>query len=312
MHMYLAIYDRLLFLNELLRMHLWALSGLLLIGIFVCLWTSRLDCFVAFVIQGRGSSRRWNNNLPTGSWLNPYFLPEGLLLVNFGWAHDCIPLTNDDGFFVAENSSTKTTQAKEKKRKNSRCERQWIVYIDPVSSSYRKRVFFWGEWERVLYLLVSTHTIRCGGGGLVPLSSAQGWLDAYFVNIRTCEVKRNIQKGTNKPRKRKKNKKINNLWTWSCNQRRVGDFSFPSHRLFSSSCCCYYYICLRLSFVILFPPSDWIFSPDRDDQNEDAKTKAPKRDSRTEMTKQCRPKTKFTTRNFLSALASRGNWILDC
>jgi hypothetical protein len=27
--------------------------------------------------------------LPTGSWLNPYFLPEGLFLVNFGWAHDC-------------------------------------------------------------------------------------------------------------------------------------------------------------------------------------------------------------------------------
>jgi hypothetical protein len=62
---------------------------------------------------------------------------------------------------------------------------------------------------------------------LVPLSSAQGWLDAYFVNIRTCEVKRNIQKGTNKPKRKK-----NNLWTWSCNQRRVGDFSFPSHRLF--------------------------------------------------------------------------------
>ena len=32
---------------------------------------------------------------------------------------------------------------------------------------------------------------------LVPLSTSQGWLDAYFVNIRNCEVKRNT-KGNNK------------------------------------------------------------------------------------------------------------------
>jgi hypothetical protein len=110
---------------------------------------------------------------------------------------------------VAENSSTKTRQAKKKEKKNSRCERQWIVYIDPVSSSYRKRVF-------LVRMRESSFSLSAGLDAhhpmwwwwLVPLSSAQGWLDAYFVNIRTCEVKRNIQKGTNKPKRKK-----NNLWT---------------------------------------------------------------------------------------------------
>jgi hypothetical protein len=91
--------------------------------------------------------------------IEPIFSPRRSSLGEFRMSPRLysVPLTNDDGFFVAENSSTKTRQAKKKEKKNSRCERQWIVYIDPVSSSYRKRVFF-GENEREFFICWSRRT----------------------------------------------------------------------------------------------------------------------------------------------------------
>ncbi len=190
------------------------LSGLLLIGIFVCLWTSPPSGLFCCFCNPRRILEALEQQFANRQLIEPIFSPRRSSLGEFRMSPRLysVPLTNDDGFFVAENSSTKTTQAQKKKekKKNSRCERQWIVYIDPVSSSYRKRVFWENEREFFFFICWSRRT-PSDVVVLVPLSSAQGWLDAYFVNIRTCEVKRNIQKGTNKPKREKRKK--NNLWT---------------------------------------------------------------------------------------------------
>jgi hypothetical protein len=107
---------------------------------------------------------------------------------------------------VAENSSTKTRQAK-KKEKTAAVSGNGLC----ISIRFRRLI------ENGFFLVRMRESSLSAGldahhpmwwWWLVPLSSAQGWLDAYFVNIRTCEVKRNIQKGTNKPKRKK-----NNLWT---------------------------------------------------------------------------------------------------
>ncbi len=128
-------------------------------------------------------------------------------------------------------------------------------------SGFRRRrengffVFGWlsKENEREFFFIWSRRT----PSDVVPLSTAQGWLDAYFVNIRTCEVKRNvyIQKGTNKPTRKKENTygvdpAINGV---------SGDFSFPSIAFLLLVVV----ITCRAAFhwlSFLFPSSDWIFS----------------------------------------------------
>ena len=141
----------------------------------------------------------------------------------------------------------------------------------------RKRVFFLESWrqerktrrkkkaretERMRVPFIwSRHTPS--DVVLVPLSTSQGWLDAYFVNIRNCEVKRNT----------KGHQQTKILMEWSCNQRRVEIFHFP---IVFCCCCCF---CYRSAAFICYPSSfhiGFLFSPDRDDENEDARQKRQK------------------------------------
>ena len=159
------------------------------------------------------------------------------------------------------------------KRKNSRFERQRVS----IRFRPRKRVF--GSWkqekgekkermrERVLFIWSRNTPSDVVP---VPLSTAQGWLDAYFVNIRTCEVKRNT----------KGHQQTKILMEWSCNQRRVEIFHFPI--VFLLSVCGF----RLLSFLFPHIGFDFLLIGTIKMRTQD---KAPK-DSRTEMTKQCRPK----------------------
>jgi hypothetical protein len=70
----------------------------------------------------------------------------------------------------------------------------------------------------------------------------------------------------------------------------------------------FFLLLLHLSAAFIcypFPTVGLDFLPDRDDQNEDAKTKAPKETVERKRPNNVDRKKKFTTRNFLSSLASR-------
>lgn len=178
-----------------------------------------------------------------------------------------VPLTNDDGF-CGWNSSTKI-QAKTA---------AWSGRgIDPVSS--KKTGFFLEslrqerktrrkkkarETERMressLYL-VSTHTIWCGAGATLNFSRLAGRIFCQYKELW----------GQTKYKRAPTNK---NTYGVILQSTACRDFSFP-HRflllllLFLLSLCGFHL--LSLSFHIGF----W-FSPDRDDENEDARQKRQK------------------------------------